>query len=100
MRIVRVHPTGMNADEKLAAVVLARDGYRCLACGTTCRSTAAAVHALLGDAGPVPRTPADYMTLCPSCAHHHSQQAHLPGSQSWFERALRRLATRLDRELD
>lgn len=90
----------MNADEKLAAVVLARDGYRCLACGTTCRSTTAAVHALLGDAGPVPRTPADYMTLCPSCAHHHSQQAHLPGSQSWFERALRRLATRLDRELD
>ncbi len=90
----------MNAAKNLPAIVLARDGYRCLACGTLCRSPSADVHPLLSDQVAVPRLAADYVTLCPACARQHVQLAQPAGSQGFFERTLRQLAVRLDGGLD
>lgn len=90
----------MNATKNLPAVVLARDGYRCLMCGATCRSPAGDVHPLLPDPASTPQSPADYVTLCPSCARRYAQHAHPSGSQGLFERGLRQLALRLDRNLE
>lgn len=90
----------MSAGKSLTAIVLARDGYRCLACAAPGRTAATDVHPLLLDQAPSPPSPADYVTLCPSCAQRHLQQTHPPGSQGLFERALRRLALYLDRGLE
>jgi ATP-dependent DNA helicase RecQ len=86
----------MNAVTNLAAIVLARDGYRCQVCGAACRSATDDVHPLLPDTVSMPRTPADYVTLCPACAQRHAQRTQPVGSQSFFERTLRQLAVRLD----
>jgi 5-methylcytosine-specific restriction endonuclease McrA len=56
--------------------VLQRDNYKCLECGTPCRSAEADVHHLLPRSAGGTDEPSNLITLCDGChAAHHPKLA-------------------------
>src|SRR5215469_10617559 len=81
----------------LRKAVLRRDNYKCLECGTSCRSAEADVHHLLPRSAGGADEPSNLVTLCDGChaAHHPKLAGRLAGRV--MEKWAVRLALWLDR---
>ena len=77
--------------------VLRRDNYKCVECGTPCRSAEADVHHLLPRSAGGPDEPSNLVTLCDGChaAHHPKLAGRL--ARRVMEKWAVRLALWLDR---
>ena len=69
--------SAVSADwVNIREAVLRRDSYKCVECGTPCRSAEADVHHLLPRSAGGPDEPSNLITLCDGChAAHHPKLA-------------------------
>src|SRR5262245_10885012 len=69
--------SAVSADwVNIREAVLRRDNYKCVECGTPCRSAEADVHHLLPRSAGGPDEPSNLVTLCDGChAAHHPKLA-------------------------
>jgi ATP-dependent DNA helicase RecQ len=69
--------SAVSADwVNIREAVLRRDNYKCMECGTPCRSSEADVHHLLPRSAGGPDEPSNLVTLCDGChAAHHPKLA-------------------------
>jgi ATP-dependent DNA helicase RecQ len=69
--------SAVSADwVNIREAVLRRDNYKCVECGTSCRSAEADVHHLLPRSAGGPDEPSNLVTLCDGChAAHHPKLA-------------------------
>lgn len=69
--------SAVSADwVNIRKAVLRRDNYKCVECGTPCRSAEADVHHLLPRSAGGPDEPSNLVTLCDGChAAHHPKLA-------------------------
>src|SRR6516165_5025279 len=91
--------SAVSADwVNIREAVLRRDNYKCVECGTPCRSAEADVHHLLPRSAGGPDEPSNLVTLCDGChaAHHPKLAGGL--ARRAIERRAVRLALWLDRE--
>ena len=90
--------SAMSADwVSIREAVLRRDNYKCVECGTPCRSAEADVHHLLPRSAGGPDEPSNLVTLCDGChaAHHPKLAGRL--ARRVMEKWAVRLAQWLDR---
>lgn len=84
--------------EAIRQLVLSRDNYTCVSCGSKLRPIEADVHHMLPRSMGGADEPSNLVTLCDGC--HASFHPKLAGglARHWFERSAVRLARWLDRE--
>ncbi|TMJ56446.1 MAG: RecQ family ATP-dependent DNA helicase [Alphaproteobacteria bacterium] len=90
--------SAVSADwVNIREAVLRRDNYKCVECGTPCRSAEADVHHLLPRSAGGPDEPSNLVTLCDGChaAHHPKLAGRL--ARRVMEKWAVRLALWLDR---
>jgi ATP-dependent DNA helicase RecQ len=89
--------SAVSADwVNIREAVLRRDNYKCVECGTPCRSAEADVHHLLPRSAGGPDEPSNLITLCDGC--HAARHPKLAGRLA--RRVMEKWAVRLAQWLD